>query len=451
MADVVSSTPAPAVEAPANGTVKFDEMEQFTAYGSLYSMAILCLIVGGYRSVHFVQRHVTKKKGIETSLSTREAMKFPFTASFVLFGLYCFFNFNKVFGYVSAYLPLKVIEIVNRLNSTSTADVLNVTESPENVVGVRALIKKALVYMPEINKSNVMFVLLLLLCWEGCVALASILKPFFQVFLRRLPIGDRQPRRNIPYLISFKSGKKEMDEGDIEDAKNDDTEYLMKIEFDSHDLVCIAVCLWVGISHLYQRHWITNNLLGIAFSIYGIENLHLTSFKAGTWLLAGLFVYDVFWVFGTEVMTTVAKGIDAPILLQFPLDIYRNGWLEADKYAMLGLGDIVIPGIFVALLRRFDHRIGQKSEGKKSQKSRCYFVITMFAYAFGLFITMGVMHYFKAAQPALLYLVPSCVLIPLCVAAIRGEAGELWNYTEETFTEAHQSKQKKKAMEKKTQ
>ncbi|KAK0398188.1 hypothetical protein QR680_002464 [Steinernema hermaphroditum] len=445
MADVVSSASALAIEAPANGTVKFDGMEQFTAYGSLCSMAILCLIVGGYRSVHFVQRHVTKKKGIETSLSTREAMKFPFTASFVLFGLYCFFNFNKVFGYVSAYLPLEVI------HSISTADVVNVSESPENVAGVRALIKKALVYMPEINKSSVVFVLLLLLCWEGCVVLASILKPFFQVFLRRLPIGDRQPRRNIPYLISLKSGKKEMDEGDIEDARNDDTEYLFKIEFDSHDLVCIAVCLWVGISHLYQRHWITNNLLGIAFSIYGIENLHLTSFKAGTWLLVGFFVYDVFWVFGTDVMTTVAKGIDAPILLQFPLDIYRNGWLEANKYATLGLGDIVIPGIFVALLRRFDHKIVQKAEGKKSKKSRCYFVITMFAYAFGLFITMGVMHYFKAAQPALLYLVPSCVLTPLCVAAMRGEAEELWNYTEETFTEASLSKQKKKAIEKKTQ
>uniref|UniRef100_A0A1I7YYX2 Minor histocompatibility antigen H13 n=1 Tax=Steinernema glaseri TaxID=37863 RepID=A0A1I7YYX2_9BILA len=449
MADVVSTTPAPAAEPSANETVKFDEFEQFTAYGSLYGMAILCLIVGGYRSVLFVQRHVTKKKAIETSLSTREAMKFPFTASLVLFGLYCFFNFNKVFAYVADYLPVKIIDIVNRLNSTEVDSPVNVTEVPAH--GVKALLKKALIYMPEINKSNVMHFLLLLLCWEGCVALAAILKPFFQFFLRRLPIGDRQPRRNVPYLISFKSGKKEMDEGDIEDAHKDETEYIVKIEFDSHDLICIAVCIWVGVSHLYQRHWITNNLLGIAFSIYGIENLHLSSFKAGTWLLAGLFVYDVFWVFGTEVMTTVAKGIDAPILLQFPLDIYRNGWLDANKYAMLGLGDIVIPGIFVALLRRFDHRIGQKADGKKSQKPRYYFIVTMFAYAFGLFITMGVMHYFKAAQPALLYLVPSCVLIPLIVAAIRGEAHELWNYTEEALTEAHQNKLKEKAAEKKTQ
>jgi minor histocompatibility antigen H13 len=62
--------------------------------------------------------------------------------------------------------------------------------------------------------------------------------------------------------------------------------------------------------------------------------------------LSGLFFYDVFWVFGTDVMTTVAKTIDAPILLQFPQDLLRNGWLNASKHGMLGLGDIVIPVIF---------------------------------------------------------------------------------------------------------
>jgi minor histocompatibility antigen H13 len=39
----------------------------------------------------------------------------------------------------------------------------------------------------------------------------------------------------------------------------------------------------------------------------------------------------------------------------FPQDILENG-LAAKNFAMLGLGDIVIPGIFIALLLRFDHR-----------------------------------------------------------------------------------------------
>ena len=35
--------------------------------------------------------------------------------------------------------------------------------------------------------------------------------------------------------------------------------------------------------------------------------LSLPSYKTGAMLLGGLFFYDVFWVFGTDVMVTVAK------------------------------------------------------------------------------------------------------------------------------------------------
>lgn len=41
-------------------------------------------------------------------------------------------------------------------------------------------------------------------------------------------------------------------------------------------------------------------------------------------------------------MTTVAKGIDAPILLQFPQDLLRNGWMDASKHGMLGRKSIKI-------------------------------------------------------------------------------------------------------------
>ena len=39
----------------------------------------------------------------------------------------------------------------------------------------------------------------------------------------------------------------------------------------------------------------------------------------------------------------------------FPQDLLEKG-LGASNFAMLGLGDIVIPGIFIALLLRFDVR-----------------------------------------------------------------------------------------------
>ncbi|CDP09611.1 unnamed protein product [Coffea canephora] len=41
--------------------------------------------------------------------------------------------------------------------------------------------------------------------------------------------------------------------------------------------------------------------------------LSLGSFKNGAILLARLFVYDIFWVFFTQVMISVVKSFDAPI------------------------------------------------------------------------------------------------------------------------------------------
>ena len=43
------------------------------------------------------------------------------------------------------------------------------------------------------------------------------------------------------------------------------------------------------------------------------------------------------------------------ISVVFPQDLLEKG-LGASNFAMLGLGDIVIPGIFIALLLRFDMR-----------------------------------------------------------------------------------------------
>ncbi|POM79349.1 Aspartyl protease family A22B, partial [Phytophthora palmivora] len=66
------------------------------------------------------------------------------------------------------------------------------------------------------------------------------------------------------------------------------------------------------------KHYLLNNIFGISLSIKGIESLSLGSFKVGAILLCGLFFYDIFWVFGTDVMVTVATSFDAPIKLIFP-------------------------------------------------------------------------------------------------------------------------------------
>ncbi|EGT36255.1 CBN-IMP-2 protein [Caenorhabditis brenneri] len=436
-----------------NATV-FTFEEQATSSLALYGMSILCIIIGSYRSGQYIRKVISKKRLVEGSITMKEARKFPISASLVLFGLYLFFKpASERFLWVATVAKTLRVpdEYVQKINSTIITYTANSTVSSDPVEPlltrlaskipqehvpdfIRAAALRAYDQLPTIGKSECMTLLTFLICFEGVSAFASLVKPFVTSFFKHAPLVPSFLKYNAPYLFSLKKGKKEMEEGDMEEAKNKDIEYIFKMDFDRHDLIAILMCSPILISHLYKRHWITNNIIGISFSILGIERLHLASFKAGSLLLCGLFLYDIFWVFGTDVMTSVAKGIDAPILLQFPQDIYRNGAWEASKHSMLGLGDIVIPGIFIALLHRFDNRVVQSTaESKTNQaslKGRYYFSVTVAAYMAGLFITMAVMHHFKAAQPALLYLVPCCLFVPLLLAVIRGELSDLWNYDE---------------------
>lgn len=118
-------------------------------------------------------------------------------------------------------------------------------------------------------------------------------------------------------------------------------------------------------------------------------------------------------------MVTVARSFEVPIKLVFPQDILEKG-LTASNFAMLGLGDIVLPGIFIALLLRFDNSL--------SRKTNVYFYSTFFAYFMGLLATMLIMHLFNHAQPALLYLVPACLGTPLLLALVKGDLKALFSY-----------------------
>ncbi|XP_035667535.1 minor histocompatibility antigen H13-like isoform X1 [Branchiostoma floridae] len=240
----------------------------------------------------------------------------------------------------------------------------------------------------------------------GVLALAHILSPVVNALIpASFPNQD--------YHLKFAQGKP------------DKEEELMDYHFDRKDLVCLGICTAIGVWYLMKKHWVANNLFGLAFALNGVELLQLNSVTTGCILLGGLFIYDIFWVFGssqvfgTNVMVSVAKSFEAPIKLVFPQDILEKG-LEANNFAMLGLGDIVIPGIFIALLLRFDVSL--------KKDSKLYFYCSFIAYFVGLLVTIFIMHVFKHAQPALLYLVPACVGAPLFVALVKGELVQMSGY-----------------------
>ncbi|XP_071496468.1 minor histocompatibility antigen H13-like [Diadema antillarum] len=250
------------------------------------------------------------------------------------------------------------------------------------------------------SKEYINLLLTIYFFFLGVLALAHILSPV----VRKL-VPESMP--NESYHLLFVKGK------------DDKKEELMNYEFDNKDLICLGVGAAFGVWYLWKKHWVANNVFGLAFALNGVEFLQLNTIMTGCILLGGLFIYDIFWVFGTNVMVTVAKSFEAPIKLVFPQDILEKG-LEANNFAMLGLGDIVIPGIFIALLLRFDV--------SRRKGARTYFYTGFTAYLLGLLATIAVMHCFKHAQPALLYLVPACIGLPLFVALVKGDLKALFKY-----------------------
>jgi minor histocompatibility antigen H13 len=86
----------------------------------------------------------------------------------------------------------------------------------------------------------------------------------------------------------------------------------------SAEIVCMILAIVFSWFYFKTKHYMMNNVLGISLCIQAIERMSIGSYKIGAILLVGLFFYDIFWVFGTDVMVTVAKSFDGPIKLLFP-------------------------------------------------------------------------------------------------------------------------------------
>lgn len=265
----------------------------------------------------------------------------------------------------------------------------------------------------------------------GCVAITGTMSPVLS--LLKGPFTSIKVSKTIKVnhpLPAFIGGESPWD---------------LSFSFTLADMVAfIGSCIFSWF-YIKKKHWVLNNVIGICFCLRGIERLSLGTYKIGAILLIGLFFYDIFWVFGTDVMVTVAKSVEGPIKILFPRSLVPN---ESGKIelSLLGLGDIVIPGFFLGLLLRFDaHNANIKYFPLDIHTSfpKPYFHSALFGYMLGMGTTMFVMIYFQAAQPALLYLVPACLGSSMLTAAVRGEMTKLFAYSEETEEEETVESKKK--------
>ena len=91
---------------------------------------------------------------------------------------------------------------------------------------------------------------------------------------------------------------------------------------------------------------------------------------------------------------TVAKSLDGPIKILFPRSLTPDPETGKLEMSLLGLGDIVIPGFFLALLLRFDAHVANAPYFPTNihySFPKPYFHSALVGYIIGLATTLYVM------------------------------------------------------------
>jgi len=223
-------------------------------------------------------------------------------------------------------------------------------------------------------------------------------------------------------------------------------------------------------------YWIVQDVFGACMCITFLGTIKINAIRVAAILLTVAFFYDIFFVFvtplltkhGESIMVNVATsggppkadpswcekypssteckgGEPLPMLFAIPrVGDYQGG------ASMLGLGDIVLPGLLLSFASRFDEakrlmglvsggagRVRNGAGGVSSNKSSwniccgCgqggYFGPVVVAYAVGLAMANAAVYLMQMGQPALLYLVPCCLGTFVFMARRNGELNDIWD------------------------
>ena len=196
----------------------------------------------------------------------------------------------------------------------------------------------------------------------------------------------------------------------------------------------VVCCAGIGVAWLFVGGWVLNNVLAVCLSLVVIAAVRLPSLRLAFLILAGLVVFDVLWVFfseslfGANVMVhvatseasnpshAIAQSLNTPqsvfdrIPKTLPMinKLIVPAWdaTRPGSYAMLGLGDIALPGVLVAFALRADVSRGAAFPSF-NPLSGSLFPAALLGYVAGAFLAVIAVRLSSHPQPALLYLVPS--------------------------------------------
>lgn len=219
-------------------------------------------------------------------------------------------------------------------------------------------------------------------------------------------------------------------------------------------LFVTALSVALVVAYTLTQHWIIGDVFAISLAISCIATLTVDSFVTGFFLLSGMLAYDVFWLFGTDIMLRISNALSyAPSNIVWPRNINTYVFeklLKSDQYfTSFGLGDIIVPGknkssvkspmqlilkfivitgIFIAYCLRFDrlnswrhisHKRGSDFNAVDFPKP--YFTAAMIAYGLAAGTSIYLVHFTKKTQSALLFIVPALILSTIITAIARNE------------------------------
>jgi len=236
--------------------------------------------------------------------------------------------------------------------------------------------------------------------------------------------------------------------------------------------------------------WLLQDLFGLCVCLVFLRTLRLSSLRVASILLSLMFFYDIFMVFLSpflfhrSVMMSVATAGDAtatdagagvclrfkgermPMLFVIPrfsfsasstsegrVHDYGPGAVEDEtqEFAMLGLGDVVVPGLLLTLAARADivRRVARASRFRAKPQSHAdadscvsrallfarensYWSLAVFGYLLGLLMALLANMFHLTVngvegQPALLYLVPCTIAAVAARAYALGELRAIWS------------------------
>ena len=186
--------------------------------------------------------------------------------------------------------------------------------------------------------------------------------------------------------------------------------YRLFFDMTLYEIISTIISGFLIMFYFITRHWILNDIICFCLAFTSLSFIILKSYMLCFVCLFLFFIYDTFWVFYSKkifkenVMVVAATSIQIPIKIEFPI-LFSNNPIK--NCMLLGLGDILLPGVVIKYCRRFD-LLRQKIDTKI--KGMSFYTFNLILYFVSVALAMSMMFIFDHGQPVLFYISPIFII-----------------------------------------